>query len=117
MFNSFVFAEPTPAAGPPAADPEPPATQPAHTDADGRREDEPWHQGRRKATRPHDRLRLLRADVPRGAQEEAPRRVCDFRRILAQVCRTMEGKNICFQPKGEGGYFFKTCNSCALSVS
>lgn len=96
MSLPFPFAEPTPAAGPSAADPNPSAKQPAHTDADGRREDRPWHQGRRQATRPNDRVRLFRADVPRGAQEEAPRRVCDFRRILAQVRRTMEGKNIFF---------------------
>jgi hypothetical protein len=37
-------------------------------------------------------VRLLRADVPRGAQEEAPRLLRQLRRVLQEVLGEMEGE-------------------------
>ena len=46
---------------------------------------------RRKAKGQDVLVRLLRADLPWRAQEEAPRREREFRRILEEVLREVEG--------------------------
>lgn len=48
-------------------------------------------EGSREAARTHVLVRVLRADVPRGAPQEAPRRDARLLRVLQEVLRAVEG--------------------------
>jgi len=70
-------------------------TQQQHDDEP---EDQPTHAAAKdrqvkEAKGPHVQLHILRADVPRGAPQEAPQRERQLHGVLQEMRRALEGKN------------------------